>query len=348
VKPLLAALAAVLALAVGTPVATAAPVAPAAPDRLAWHDGACAPDDNVGVTVVVDFQDLGGGVNVRCTETAPTDGADALDRAGISWQGVVRWGRGFVCKIAGKPANDPCIDTPPASAYWSYWIAPRGGEWCYSNFGVLNRRPPPGSVEGWSFSRNEPDGTSPKPGYAPPKLAAGLAPNPLPKGDCDPGGGTVGTAPPTTAPPTPTTRPTTPTTRPTSGGGGGMGATPTTPDGLPAPTLANGQPVPTTKPGATTSSSSTSTTDTKRTTTTTATANGKGEGKGTGAAGLDSGQDQNQVDLSVDGTEQEGFPLATVLGVAGIAVLGAAAWLAQRHRRLRIASAETSDPFELG
>lgn len=341
----MAALVAVLALSVGTPVATAAPVAPAVPERPMWRDGPCAPDDNVGVTVVVDFQDLGGGVNVRCTETAPTDGADALDRAGISWQGVVRWGRGFVCKIAGKPADDPCIDTPPASAYWSYWLAPRGGNWCYSNFGVLNRTPPPGSVEGWSFSLNEQDGRSPSPRYDPPSLAAGLTPNPLPKGDCDPGGGTVGTAPPTKAP---TTRPSGGgggTSTPSSGGGGGLGATPTTPDGLPAPTLPNGQPVPTTKPGATTSSTPT-TTDPKASSTTadpegegSATTPGADDGGDEDASGAASGRRQNPVDLSVDGTEQRGFPLATVLGVATVAGLGFAAWLSTRRRRLRAAEA---------
>lgn len=345
-KPLVAAFAAALALAISTSAALGAPAAPAAPERPAWHDGACDPTDNVGVTVIIDFQELGGGVNVRCTETAPTDGADALDRAGISWQGVVRWGRGFVCKIAGKPSNDPCIDTPPASAYWSYWLAPRGGEWCYSNFGVLNRTPPPGSVEGWSFSLNKQDGKSPSPRMAPPSLAPGLTPNPLPKGDCDPGGGTVGTAPPTTAP---TTRPSGGGTPSTTPGGGGISANPTTPDGLPAPTLPNGQPLPTTKLGAT-SSSSTSTTGAKGTTTTDGSkvkSEGKDQasgGSGDETAGRASGQKQNQVNLSVDGTEQEGFPLATVLGVFGIGLLGLAAWLYQRRRRMRVAVAD-ADPL---
>ena len=38
---------------------------------------------------------------------------------------------------------------------------------------------------------------------------------------------------------------------------------------------------------------------------------------------------------------------ATVLGVFSIALLGLAAWLAQRRRRVRVAAAEAADPLEL-
>ena len=359
-----AALAVVVLAAVVAPLTAASPVS-AAPDRSAaagWSDGPCAPTDNVGVTIVVDFQELGGGVNVRCADGPVADGADALDQAGISWQGVVRWGRGFVCKIAGEPSNDPCIDTPPASAYWSYWVAPRGGAWCYANYGVLNRTPPPGSVEGWSFSLNKQDGRSPAPRTAPPALAPGLTPKPLSKGDCDPGGGIVATPPATTT----TTAP------PTGGnggnggggnGGGGGGAGPgaTTPPGGPEtptstpPAGVPGGPAPTTSasPGGTTTTSRSGTTTSRpgspTTTATTVAGSGGSDDEASGSergglgrsadgGGAAGGREQagsaNQVDLSTDGNEQSGFPLSTVVGVVLVVALGGGVLLARRRRGL--------------
>jgi len=119
------------------------------------YEGPCV--DNVGVTVVVDFQELGGGVNgevnVRCAPGPVTTGLDALDKAGILWEGTRQF-PGFVCRIAGQPGPDreACAVTPPATAYWTYWAAQRGGDWCYSSVGAAGRKPPPGSIEGWSFA----------------------------------------------------------------------------------------------------------------------------------------------------------------------------------------------------
>ena len=136
-------------VAIGIPVPTA--VASAQP--ATWYDGPCA--DNVGITVVIDFQELTGGVNVRCVPGPVTSGLDALDKAGVSWEGTRRF-PGLVCRIAGKPGTDTeaCVNAPPLSAYWGYWVAPRGGQWCFSTLGAGNRKPPPGTVEGWSFALN--------------------------------------------------------------------------------------------------------------------------------------------------------------------------------------------------
>jgi len=145
------------------------------------YDGACT--DDAGVTIVVDFQDLGGGVSVRCAPGEPASGLDALDRAGITWTGTLRF-PGFVCRIAGQPGpeSDPCVNTPPATAYWGYWVAERGGTWCYSTAGAANRKPPPGTVEGWSFAKNR-TGNPPAPGYGPPP-PAGAPARPLNPADC--------------------------------------------------------------------------------------------------------------------------------------------------------------------
>jgi hypothetical protein len=194
------------------------PAAPASAQSAQSYDGACT--DNAGVTVVVDFQDLGGGVSVRCAPDDVTSGLDALDKADISWEGTVRF-PGFVCRIAGQPGpdDDPCVNTPPDTAHWTYWVAPRGGAWCYSSFGAGNRRPPAGTVEGWSFAKNRSGSDLPTPGYDPPPPPEGLAATGLNPSDCPAAGGTSPTTPSaTTTPPAPDTSaaPSAPATTPTA------------------------------------------------------------------------------------------------------------------------------------
>jgi hypothetical protein len=177
-------------------------VAPAAaePARAA---AACT--TTTGITVVVDFGTQGGGVQIRCVTQSVASGFEALRKAGFTYDVSARFG-GLLCRIDGKPADDPCINAPPSDRYWAYWTAPEpGGTWTYSDQGAGNRVPPPGSVEGWAFS----DGCDRKPGAGP----------------CPP-------APTTTT----TTRPRTTTTTARPGGssdpgpsttvaGGGVGAT---------------------------------------------------------------------------------------------------------------------------
>ncbi|MGW1543029.1 flagellar hook-length control protein FliK [Streptomyces sp. NPDC002309] len=126
------------------------------------------PDGN-GVTVVVDFQELGGATIIRCAPGDQATGLAALKNAGFEITGTARWGEAFICRIEGKPtaATEPCVNTPPASAYWSYWHAPNGGNWTYSQSGASNRKPPLGSFEGWSFSLNKTPTTNPTPRVAP-------------------------------------------------------------------------------------------------------------------------------------------------------------------------------------
>ncbi|WBB80390.1 hypothetical protein O7606_03140 [Micromonospora sp. WMMD882] len=111
-----------------------------------------------GVTVVVDFAALGGGVQVACAPGDPATGLAALQTAGFTVTGTSRWGLAFVCRINGKPtaATDPCVNTPPVTAYWSYWHAPAGGAWSYSSSGAGSYNPAPGSVEGWAFGAGAP------------------------------------------------------------------------------------------------------------------------------------------------------------------------------------------------
>ena len=112
---------------------------------------------------MVDFGTLPGGVQVVCVTGSVTSGFDALQRAGFTWTGTQRF-PSLVCRIDGEPSDDPCVTTPPANRYWSYWTAATpGGAWVYSDQGAGTRTPPPGSVDGWAFV----DGCDRTPGSGP-------------------------------------------------------------------------------------------------------------------------------------------------------------------------------------
>ncbi|MGI9015742.1 MAG: hypothetical protein ACR2HR_01325 [Euzebya sp.] len=190
-------------------------------------DGACS--DSEGVTVVVDFQSLGGPTLIRCAAAPVSSGFDALTRAGIAYQTVTP-SPGFICRIEGLPADQTCADFAPADAYWSYWTAQRGGAWSYSSAGAGNRVPPPGTVEGWSFSTNpqasdtqpprtpppdppQPPPSDPEPSNPEPSTPEAIAPQP--PASAAPGQSSAGQPPPPADPgpasaPQPTPRPGTP------------------------------------------------------------------------------------------------------------------------------------------
>jgi hypothetical protein len=124
-----------------------------APFASRADDANQACSDGQGVTIVVDFQALGGGVNVRCAAQPINNGFDVFRHANVSYETVTN--SDFVCKIAAKPENADCSHTPPGNAYWSYWYARPGEEWHYSTYGPGSRKPPPGSYDGWSFSSGD-------------------------------------------------------------------------------------------------------------------------------------------------------------------------------------------------
>ena len=155
---LLAALVAIASTAVWAPTATAA---------------ACS--GSTGVTVVVDFGSLGGGAQVACVPGDPTSGLRALAGAGYGYTFASRQ-PGLVCRINGKPAEDPCVNAPPTTAYWSYWHATRGGVWVYSTAGAGSRDPAPGTVEGWAFGAGRPPAVAPPAPAAAPKPTTTAAP----------------------------------------------------------------------------------------------------------------------------------------------------------------------------
>ncbi|WP_404381806.1 hypothetical protein LL946_14420 [Knoellia locipacati] len=139
------------------------------------HAAACS--GTSGVTVVVQSS---AGTSTRCASGDPSSAMAALKAT----HGVVspnRYPGTVVCRIDGYPASDPCINMPPADAYWAFFHASSGGSWTYSQSGVASWNPTPGSSIGFRFGS----------GAAPSVAPAAPAPKPA--------------AEPTTAAPKPTT-----------------------------------------------------------------------------------------------------------------------------------------------
>ncbi len=122
-----------------------------------------------GVIVAVDFSHFGGNVERGCSPT-PTTGYQALQNAGFAGTGDEHDGPAFICRITNPatgiaeppPSDDPCITTPPTTAYWSYWHADAGqNTWTFSRQGPMGYEPPPGSADAWTFGAGNPPPFSP-------------------------------------------------------------------------------------------------------------------------------------------------------------------------------------------
>ncbi|WP_256106177.1 hypothetical protein [Streptomyces sp. ODS05-4] len=164
-----------LALTAAGLTATAAPAA-AAPQPM----GKCTTSS--GVVLAVDFSRWGGPVYRSCG-TTPTTGYELLNQGGWRTTGTGHDGPAFICRIGysghqgGRqfptPADEDCVLTPPASAYWSYWHADPGeNEWEYSRLGAMSYRPRPGSVDLWIFGGTDIGGTKGRPAVTPDQVRA--------------------------------------------------------------------------------------------------------------------------------------------------------------------------------
>lgn len=162
-----------LALVAGSAFAPGA----AMPASAGVIGGACP--TRQGVTVVVNFGSLGGGTVVRCdtAATSSTSGLTSMNRVGFTTVGTSHDGPGFVCRINGKPGDPPedCVNTPPSTAYWSYWQATNGESWVYSSLGAASSHVHLGGFEGWSFGNGSARPTSGSP-IRPPEPTIKLGP----------------------------------------------------------------------------------------------------------------------------------------------------------------------------
>jgi hypothetical protein len=169
-----------------------------------------------GVTVVVEFHELGRGRGQSCVAAGGAHTADRLlKEAGYSLDYVQRF-PGFVCRIEGLPADDPCVNTPPADAYWGLWWSDgTTGKWTYASRGAASLAVPEGGYVAMVW-----DGST---GTVPPAASPVVHPTPTPT-------------------PTPTEQPTQPPTQPPT-----STPTPTT-SGTPTVTAPTRTPTPTKKP----------------------------------------------------------------------------------------------------
>ncbi|MET8698038.1 prenyltransferase/squalene oxidase repeat-containing protein [Kitasatospora sp. NPDC004723] len=169
-------------------LATGAVAVAAGGTLLLAHPGRAAADPieectaTTGAIVAVDFGHWGGGV-VRGCDARPTTGMNLLHNAGFSTAGTEHDGPAFICRLGNggfnggtqypTPAEEPCTNTPQATAYWSYWIAEPGQDtWSYSRFGAATQKPKPGEVEAWVYGGTDIGGTSGKPAFTPDSVRA--------------------------------------------------------------------------------------------------------------------------------------------------------------------------------
>lgn len=131
--------------------------------------GACVGDS--GVTVVVDFQQLGGGAQTGCDPAGGGRVAAATFSAAGFPLTYVQQTPGFTCRVSGKPASDPCVRTPPATAYWSLWWSDgKSGTWSYATVGAGSLKVPSGGYVAFSWqgqSGRALPGVSPAPRRSP-------------------------------------------------------------------------------------------------------------------------------------------------------------------------------------
>src|SRR3954471_5023556 len=156
----------------------------AAPASATGTEGSCA--EGGGVTVVVDFGDLGPGSLIRCAPGTPANGIAALQEAGFQVAGSQKYGLAVACRIGGKPGPDveSCAGMPSATAYWSYWHASAGGSWTSSQEGAQTAKPVAGGFEGWAFARPKSANDLPAPPrVAPVRQATSPAPAPAASAD---------------------------------------------------------------------------------------------------------------------------------------------------------------------
>lgn len=146
---------------------------------------AAACSGGTGVTVVVDFHQLGGGVVQTCDAAGAGKTAKSLfGDAGVALAYVQRQ-PGFVCRVDDKPGSDEeaCVNTPPQDAYWGlFWADGTSSSWKYSTLGVSGLTLQDGQSVAFSWQGSA--GTTP-PGVKPPTTAT-PSPSPSPKPSSSP------------------------------------------------------------------------------------------------------------------------------------------------------------------
>jgi hypothetical protein len=141
-----------------------------------------------GVTVVVDFNELGGGVPSVCdADGGGKKAATLFPQNGFKLEYAVGMA-GFVCRVQDAPApeDEDCQGTAPGNAYWSLWWSDgKTGSWSYASSGAGSLTVPDGGYV--AFSWDQSDGTAP-PSFNAAKHAAPPPPASSPGGNGNGGG----------------------------------------------------------------------------------------------------------------------------------------------------------------
>lgn len=152
----------VAAGALATGLAAAATIAaPAAPASAA----ACGTAS--GVTVVVDPQQLGGGVQEVCDASGAGKVASTIFEDSGFHQSYTP--NGMVCQVNGLPSGNVCGHDPQASSYWSLWWSDGTSGWVYASLGAGSLKIPAGGSVAWTWQGQS---TKHQPSVAPAKKAA--------------------------------------------------------------------------------------------------------------------------------------------------------------------------------
>ncbi len=151
----LAMLAGLFAVGAVVPAAAAEgePVASDAPAEAPEVTGeACAP--GIGVTVVVDYQQLGE-VEIGCAPGEQADGFAALTNAGFTFNDDAGAVAGTICQIRSQPSQG--FPSCWYDGFWGYWKSTGAQEWQWSQVGASDGPLPVDSVEGWSWTSPIPE-----------------------------------------------------------------------------------------------------------------------------------------------------------------------------------------------
>ena len=116
-----------------------------------------------GVNVVVDFKELGGGVQLACDESgAGKVATEVFEAAGFELTPVGAF-PGAACRVDGKPADVACAKMPPADAYWGLYVG-ANGKWDYAPTGADELKPKDGDFVSFAWQASS---TSSPPAVAP-------------------------------------------------------------------------------------------------------------------------------------------------------------------------------------
>ncbi|HEX5918960.1 MAG TPA: hypothetical protein VFY76_13965, partial [Nocardioides sp.] len=146
--------------------------------------GAATCASSGGVSVVVDYRELGGSTVTACSADGGGKSAAAIFASvGVDISYATRQ-PGFVCRVNGLPTSDPCVNASPANAYWGLWWADGSkASWTYSSYGVGSLTVPAGGSVGWSWQQDRAAGASVPPAVAPPVMKTSTptsSPSPTP------------------------------------------------------------------------------------------------------------------------------------------------------------------------